>query len=151
MRAASDAYVTVSNAAGDKPTIDEVAEAVDSITAEGDIVLFVSKQTARSLAKFISGTGATTQYKALADLAMELGVSEIRTTKLLNEAATDAIRKPRAIAFVGKAYKVVGDLTMQGFEDFILSYNKKEFLTEIYAGGGLAVPGSGAVVMSKLA
>ena len=82
---------------------------------------------------------------------MELGVSEIRTTKLLNEAATDTVRKPRAIAFVGKAYKVVGDLTMQGFENFILSYNKKEFLTEIYAGGGLAVPGSGAVVMSKLA
>ena len=150
-RAATDVYVTVSNAAGDKPTIDEVAEAIDSITAEGDIVLFVSKQTARSLAKFISGTGATTQYNSLTDLAMELGVAEIRTTKLLNEAATDAIRKPRAIAFVGKAYKVVGDLTMQGFEDFILSYNKKEFLTEIYAGGGLSVPGSGAVVMSKLA
>ena len=38
-------------------------------------------------------------------------------------------------------------MTMQGFENFVLAYNKKEYLTEVYAGGGLAMPGSAGVLL----
>ena len=58
---------------------------------------------------------------------------------------------PIIVAFVGKAYKVVGDVTMKGFENFVLAYNKNEYLTETYIGGGLGVYGSGAVLKMKTA
>ncbi len=143
-RTASDDYVTVSTAAAAQPTIEEVATAVDSIQAEGDITLFMGKQTLRALTKFVAATGGTVQYKSAADIAAELGVNEIRTTRLLG---SNISGQPAVIAFVGKEYKIVGDLTMKGFENFILSYNKYEFLNELYVGGALAAPKSGAVVL----
>lgn len=127
----------------DAPTIEEVATAVDAIEADGDIVLAMSKQTARALRSYVAAAGGTTRYQSLEELAAELGVAKIITTRLLKDATNGA---PSVIAFVGKAYKVVGELTMRGFENFILSYNKKEYLTEVYAGGALAVPYSASVV-----
>lgn len=145
-RDTSDDYVTVSFAADDIPTIEEVAAAIDEIDAEGDIVVFMSKKTARALQTYKVTADGSVMYKTLEDVAAQLGVYEIRTTRLLNEAG---LSKPRVVAFVGKAYKIVGDMTMAGFEDFNLEYNKREFLTEVYAGGALATPKSGAVVKSK--
>lgn len=138
-------YQTTTTSAAAVPTIDEVVEAVASIDAPGDIVLFMSKQTANSMRRFVAATGGTPQYRSLSDLAGELGVTEIRTTRLLDSADAGA---PTVIAFVGKAYKVVGDLTMRGFENFILSYNKNEYLTEVYAGGALGVAKSAAVIVA---
>ena len=37
-------------------------------------------------------------------------------------------------------YKLVGDRRPDQFEDFNLAYNKKEYLTEMYIGGGCVVP-----------
>lgn len=39
-------------------------------------------------------------------------------------------------------YKLVGDRRPDQFEDFNLAYNKKEYLTEMYIGGGCVVPGN---------
>jgi len=56
----------------------------------------------------------------------------------------------QAIAFTPKAYKVVGDVTVRGFENFNLAYNKNEYLNEVYIGGALTVPFSGAYLTQLL-
>jgi len=56
----------------------------------------------------------------------------------------------QAIAFVPGAYKVVGDVTVRGFENFNLAYNKNEYLNEVYIGGALTVPFSGAYLTQLL-
>jgi ATP-dependent Clp protease protease subunit len=43
-----------------------------------------------------------------------------------------------AVVVVLPAYKVVGDTTIEGFQNFILKTNKQEYLQEIWAGGGLS-------------
>lgn len=143
--AASALYQTTTTSAAAVPTIEEVATAVDSIDAEGDIVLFMSKQTFRSLSGYTAAAGGTVQYRTREEIADQLGVSQIITTRILRSPAAGGAS---VIAFVGKAYKIVGDLTMRGFENFILSYNKNEYLTEVYVGGALAVPASGAVIVA---
>lgn len=134
-------YTNTTTAAGAKLTIEEAAAAVDSIEADGRIIAFMSKATARALRTYTAAAGGTTTYRPMDELADQLGVDEIRTTRILDEPGM-----PLFIAFVGKAYKVVGDLTMRSYENFILSYNKNEYLKEVYAGGALGVPMSAAVV-----
>ena len=146
--AASDFYSTKSTFSADANfDIETVATAIDSIEADGDIVLFMSKKTARSLRKHIYATGGSVRFSSMAELAEELGVSQIITTrKMVDFDSTVTASTPVMVAFVGKAYKVVGDLTMTGFEDFVLAYNKNEYLTETYVGGALAEYKSGAVI-----
>lgn len=146
--AATDFYSTKStfttNAGFD---IETVATAIDSIQADGDIVLFMSKKTARYLRRYVNAVGGSVRYSSMTELAEELGVSQIITTrKLADYDSVVTASTPVVVAFVGKAYKVVGDLTMTGFENFVLAYNKNEYLTETYVGGALAEYKSGAVI-----
>ncbi len=146
--AASDFYSTKSTFTADANfNIETVATAVDSIEADGDIVLFMSKKTARFLRRHTYATGGSVRYFSMTELAEELGVSQIITTrKMADYDSTVDASTPVVVAFVGKAYKVVGDLTMTGFENFVLAYNKNEYLTETYVGGALAEYKSGAVI-----
>lgn len=149
---AASAFQTTTTITGTSAdfTVENVAAIVDDIIADGEIVMFMHKKSARALRKYIAATGGTVQYKSLEQLAGELGVSKIIETRLLPAYNTlTETAQPIVIAFVGKAYKVVGDLTMKGFENFVLAYNKNEYLTEVYVGGGLGVYGSGAVLKMK--
>lgn len=146
-RKESDAYVTSFALEGKEtvPTIEDIVPMIASIKAYGDIHLFVSRKTSFALRKFVAAAGGTSQYLSLEDVAAQLGVAEIHTADFL-DATISGQASPVAVAFVGKAYKVVGDLTMKGFQDFTLVKNQYEYLTEVYVGGGLAVPNSGAVL-----
>jgi hypothetical protein len=146
--AATDFYSTKSTFSADAGfSIETVATAVDSIEADGDIILFMSKKTARFLRRHTYATGGSVRYFSMTELAEELGVSQIITTrKMADYDSTVEASTPVVVAFVGKAYKVVGDLTMTGFENFVLAYNKNEYLTETYVGGALAEYKSGAVI-----
>lgn len=143
-RAATDAYVTVSTAAAQYPTIEEVATAIANIEHDGEIVVAMNKKTALNLRAFVAASGGTTQYRSLDELAAQIGADRIYLTKYVPATTGNAA----VIAFIGRAYKVVGDLRIDGFEDFNLQYNKKEYLTETYVGGALVYPKSGAVVKS---
>lgn len=146
--AASNFYSTKSTFTADVNfNIEKVATAVDSIVADGDIVLFMSKKTARFLRRHVYATGGSVRYFSMTELAEELGVSQIITTrKLADYNSVVTASTPVVVAFVGKAYKLVGDLTMTGFENFVLAYNKNEYLTETYVGGALTEYKSGAVI-----
>lgn len=146
--AATDFYSTKTTfTANASFNIETVATAVDSIEADGDIVLFMSKKTARFLRRHIYAPGGSVRYSTMTELAEELGVSKIITTrKIADYDSRVTASTPVVVAFVGKAYKVVGDLTMTGFENFVLAYNKNEYLTETYVGGALSEYKSGAVI-----
>ena len=45
-------------------------------------------------------------------------------------------------------YKMVGDKRPDQFDDFNLSYNKHEYLMEMYVGGGSSIPGDFVVLDS---
>ncbi len=146
--AATDFYSTKTTFSTDANfNIETVATAVDSIVADGDIILFMSKKTARFLRRHVYATGGSVRYSSMTELAEELGVSQIITTrKMVDYNSTVTASTPVVVAFVGKAYKIVGDLTMTGFENFVLAYNKNEYLTETYVGGALTEYKSGAVI-----
>lgn len=148
-RTQSDAYVTVVQKEEADEYLNTIANAIDAIEADGDIHLYVSKQVARQLRMFRAAAGGTIQFRSLEDVAAELGIAEIHTTKVLAPVATG--NQPIAVAFVGKAYKVVGDVTMAGFQNFNLRRNEYDYLTEVYVGGGLAYPKSAAVVYENIA
>lgn len=143
-RTVSDAYVTVVQKEAGDEYLNTIANAVDAIEADGDIHLYVSKQVARQLRMYRAASGGSIMFRSLEDVAAELGIAEIHTTKVL--APTESGNQPIAVAFVGKAYKIVGDVTMTGFQNFNLRRNEYEYLTEVYVGGGLAYPKSAAVV-----
>lgn len=71
------------------------------------------------------------------DILDELGVVEIVFNK--------SVYTPASGTFSGiwflrpDDYKIVGDSRPDQFEDFNLAYNKKEYLTEIWIGGGISV------------
>lgn len=71
------------------------------------------------------------------DILDELGVVEIVFNK--------SVYTPASGTFSGiwflrpDDYKIVGDRRPDQFEDFNLAYNKKEYLTEIWIGGGISV------------
>ncbi len=68
------------------------------------------------------------------DLAAQLGCSRIILTNLATDKGVLILRKG--------AYKLVGDAGLDSFEDFTLSTNSNEFLTEWYVGGALCEPNS---------
>lgn len=71
------------------------------------------------------------------DILDELGVVEIVFNK---SAYTPASGTFSGIWFLRPDdYKIVGDRRPDQFEDFNLAYNKKEYLTEIWIGGGISV------------
>ncbi|MCD7890182.1 MAG: phage major capsid protein [Oscillospiraceae bacterium] len=137
------------------PTIDEVVNALSTIEAEGEVTLFLSKMAANSLRRFVYSADGTPIFLSMEELADRLGVARIITTHLLphitykQETDENGGKIVSIIALVGKAYKLVGDLTIRGFENFNLTFNKNEYLNEVYVGGALAVPHS-AVFITQL-
>lgn len=76
------------------------------------------------------------------DVLACFGVDEI----IFNEAVGDYEPTTEGATFTGvmflrpQSYKLVGDRRPDQYEDFNLAYNKREFLTEIFIGGGCVVP-----------
>ena len=115
-----------------------LATAAAGLRAEGDKVLCINPATLIALRTFVFAEGGTKQLKAIDALAAELGVEHI--------VATNVVPADKVLVFVGRAYKVVGNFNPETFENFVLAYNKKEFLAEVYAGGALTEYKSAAVV-----
>jgi hypothetical protein len=70
------------------------------------------------------------------DVLSYLGVEEIVFTK-----AVSATPNSAGIWYMRPSdYKIVGDRRPDQYEDFNLAYNRKEYLTEMWIGGGCIVP-----------
>ncbi len=143
-RAATDNFVTVVDSAYLQPTKTDVMNAIASINTEGKLILVASKATLLALRRERGGFGGTVNYKSLADLASELGVDYIFNSNYL--ATTPAKTEYSVVILDADAYKIVGDMKMDTFENFLLASNAEEFLAEIYAGGGIGEMKAAAVV-----
>lgn len=143
-RAVTDSFVTVVDSDFLYPTIEDAADAVDSINSEGKKVLVAGRTLLRKWAKDKYGFGGSVSYKTRQALADILGVDYIFDSQYLN--ITPTKNQYAAVIIDVDAYKTVGNMKMDTFEDFTLSKNASEFLAEIYAGGGLTEFKSAAVI-----
>lgn len=113
-----------------------VATEIAKIKADGDKVLLVSPSVLIKMKMHLYGQGGTYSLITDEELAGMIGVSKIFATDVMTSYGEGGEANGYAVSvFVPKAYKLVGDLRIDSFENFVLAYNKKEFLAETWCGG----------------
>lgn len=121
-----------------------VSRAKDLLQSAGEIVLIAKKGFS---------TDARFEKNSNGDLLFPLGttasdifdVSAVIEPDWFNDTSSPDVD---AIVTTLAAYRVVGDTTIEGFQNFILKTNKQEYLQEIWAGGGLSGKKSAVAIES---
>lgn len=119
---------------GDEAAAEAVAMAIDEIKTPGEIVL-VAKKGYSTAARFAKDTEGNYLFPIGTKATDILGVDTIIEPDWFNDTNSPDYD---AVVVVFSGYKVVGDTTIEGFQNFILKTNKQEYLQEIWAGGGLS-------------
>lgn len=130
-RAASDSFVTVTTRdAANFSLIEDYRALVDSIDNEdgADIILFCSKDDLTTLCKHIYAAGGDVRYDSTEDIARQLGVTKIITSKLLG--ADKATYTYQAIALCPSKYVVIGEdaVAVNTWKDW--DYNQTGYIME---------------------
>lgn len=119
---------------GDEAEAEVVALAVDEIRTPGEVVLIAKKGYA-TRARFAKNNDGDYLFPIGTKATDLLGVNTIIEPDWFNDTNSPDYD---AVVVVLSGYKVVGDTTIEGFQNFILKTNKQEYLQEIWAGGGLS-------------
>ena len=119
---------------GDEASAELVAKAIDEIRTPGEVVLIAKKGYATA-ARFEKNTDGDYLFPIGTRATDILGVNTIIEPDWFNDTNSPDVD---AIVVVLSGYKVVGDTSIEGFQNFILKTNKQEYLQEIWAGGGLS-------------
>jgi HK97 family phage major capsid protein len=146
LRTTADTYVSVQAQASATSLLADLVNMDATITAPGPRYLVTSRATLASL-KLTENNGGLV-FPIGTDISSALGYAGIFTPDWWPAAGAS---NPVAIEYVGPSYKVVGDQNMDSFENFILKQNQNEYMMEIYSGGALDTPKSGAVLMPYVA
>lgn len=119
---------------GTEAAAESIALAVDEIRTPGEVVLIAKKGYA-TRARFAKDSNGDYLFPIGTRATDILGVNVIIEPDWFND-----VNSPDydAIVVVLSGYKVVGDTSIEGFQNFILKTNKQEYLQEIWAGGGLS-------------
>lgn len=131
---AENYFAGVVTLTGDESEAEAVAKAVDLIETPGEVVL-IAKKGYSTAARFAKDVDGRLLFPLGARATDVLGVSTIIEPDWFNDTNSPDYD---AIVVVLSGYKVVGDTTIEGFQNFILKTNKQEYLQEIWAGGGLS-------------
>lgn len=118
---------------GDESRAEAVAKAVDELRTGGEVVLIAKKGYSTS-ARFEKDTEGRLLFPLGSKASDVLDIDTIIEPDWFNDTNSPDVD---ALVVVLSAYKVVGDTTIEGFQNFILKTNKQEYLQEIWAGGGL--------------
>lgn len=118
---------------GDESRAEAVAKAKDEIKTAGEVVLIAKKGYSTS-ARFEKDVDGRLLFPLGSKASDVLDIDTIIEPDWFNDTNSPDVD---AIVVVLSAYKVVGDTTIEGFQNFILKTNKQEYLQEIWAGGGL--------------
>lgn len=110
-----------------------VSRARDEIRTAGEVVL-IAKKGFSTDARFERDVDGRLLFPLGSSAADVLGVSTVIEPDWFNDTNSPDVD---AVLVVLSAYRVVGDTTIEGFQNFILKTNKQEYLQEIWAGGGL--------------
>ncbi len=108
-----------------------MVNAVAEIEMEGDIYAVMSRKKKAEL-RLNETTGGNLVLSLGSNMAEAYEIKEIITPSWMKDDEIDVV------LYVGEAYEMVGDETVEQFQNFALQANKVEYLQEIYAGGGLA-------------
>lgn len=119
---------------GDEADAEIVALALDEIKTPGEVVLIAKKGYA-TRARFAKDSNGDYIFPIGTKATDILGVNTIIEPDWFTDANSPDYD---AVVVVLSGYKVVGDTTIEGFQNFILKTNKQEYLQEIWAGGGLS-------------
>jgi len=131
---AENFFAGVVDVTGDEAAAEVVALAVDEIRTPGEVVLIAKKGYA-TRARFAKDTNGDYLFPIGTKATDILGVNTIIEPDWFNDTNSPDYD---AVVVVLSGYKVVGDTTIEGFQNFILKTNKQEYLQEIWAGGGLS-------------
>lgn len=131
-RTTSDNWVTVSQRdSSNYQLIQDLRAMVDNVDNEmgEEIILFLSKEDKTAVAEYLHATGGSYRYSTDAEIAAQLGVSEIYTTPLLGSANTYDYQ---AIAFMPEKYVLIGQDdykldTWQNYENNTTGYRLEKF------------------------
>lgn len=114
------------------------------IKAEGQVVL-VAKEGLLLDMEFEQNANGGFLFAPGSDLARYIKVDAVVEPDWMDNDDNDAYM------FVADKYRVVGDQSVEAFQNFILKTNKNEYLQEIWAGGGLTAGKSGVAIASGAA
>lgn len=109
------------------------------VEADGEAILVAKKGLLLDM-EFEQNVNGGFLFAPGSDLARFIGVSTVVEPDWMENDTNDAY------IFVPGYYRVVGDLSVEAFQNFILKTNKNEYLQEIWAGGGLTALNSGVAV-----
>lgn len=132
--AANNFFAGVVTLTGDEAAAEAVALAIDEIRTAGEVVLIAKKGYA-TRARFAKDNDGNYLFPIGTRATDILGVNTIIEPDWFNDTNSPTYD---AVVVVLDGYKVVGDTTIEGFQNFILKTNKQEYLQEIWAGGGLS-------------
>lgn len=147
-RSTSDAFVTVTTRdASNNALIEDLRTLCDSVRNEDgeDVFLFMSKADLTALCKHIYATGGDVRYDSIEEMARQLGVTKIITSKLLG--ADKATYTYQAIAFCPSKYVMIGEDTVsfKTWED--MDYNVTGYRMERALAGAPEGLEMGAVML----
>ena len=111
---------------------EQIISTVATIKRDGRKYGICSAETLAELRLAKDGSGAYL-FRNYEEIASAFGLEKIFTPDWMSNG-----NAPKFVAYVGDAYKLVGDGNLESYENFLLSQNKEEFLMETYIGGGLA-------------
>jgi len=131
---AGNFFADVLEVTGDEAAAEMVALAVDEIRTPGEVVLIAKKGYA-TRARFAKDSNGDYLFPIGTRATDILGVNTIIEPDWFNDVNSPLYD---AVVVVLSGYKVVGDTSIEGFQNFILKTNKQEYLQEIWAGGGLS-------------
>lgn len=141
--ATADGYFgTVVEIGVDQSLAEAVARAKDQVKTPGAVFL-IAKSGFSTDARFEKDNDGRLLYPlgSKASDVFDIPAENIVEPDWFNDTNSPTVE---ALIVVLSAYKVVGDTTIEGFQNFILKTNKQEYLQEIWTGGGLT--GKKAVV-----
>lgn len=109
------------------------------VKAEGGVIL-VAKEGLLLDMEFEQNANGGFLFAPGSDLSRYIKVDAVVEPDWMEDDENDAY------IFAYGYYRIVGDLSVEAFQNFILKTNKNEYLQEIWAGGGLTALKSGVAV-----
>lgn len=131
---AGNFFAGVASVVGGEAAAEVVALALDDIQTPGEVVLIAKKGYA-TRARFAKNSEGDYLFPIGTKATDILGVNTIIEPDWFNDTNSPTYD---GVVVVLSGYKVVGDTSIEGFQNFILKTNKQEYLQEIWAGGGLS-------------
>src|SRR5690606_3282008 len=136
---ASNAFASVYTPVPGHTVYETLRRARALIKAEGDIIL-VAKEGLLLDMEFEQNANGGFLFAPGTDMSRYLRVAAVVEPAWMEHDENDAYM------FVASKYRVVGDQSIEAFQNFLLKTNKNEYLQEIWAGGGLTARKSGVAV-----